>query len=298
MRNLVPLLCCFAALVACGPKPRDVRVEVPPAEQGLYDVVTPEQIIPAGSEKMFCTDIVYQGEDTAFWKVDARQGKFGHHVILLGSKKPKPEGTTYDCTDAASMKDFEPFAIMDLPEGSGTQLDHGKAMVVQLHYVNTSKEDILVRDVIRLGIKPRSEITRWVAPFGLNIANFKVPPRAADSKATFDCNVKTEADLILLGGHMHERGSAIKTELGADVNTLTTRYQVDAWKADYRDAPPVELFMSSPLHVTPGMVLRTTCTWNNDTDHELAFPEEMCASFGLLAGTQEAWVCNIGVDQQ
>lgn len=284
-------------LVACGPKPRDLRVEVPAAEQGLYDIVTPEQIIPAGKEIMFCTDVVYTGDDAAFWSVDARQGKFGHHVILLGATKPRPEGTTYDCSSAASMKDLEPFAIMDLPEGSGTPLAKGKAMVIQMHYVNTSQEDLLVRDVIRLGIKPRSEITRWVAPMALGTGSISVPPRATGVTSTFDCTVNTPADLILLVGHMHERGASFKTELGPDVNHLTTRYQVDAWKADYRDAPPAELFMSNPLKLTPGMVVRTTCTWDNDSDRELRFPEEMCASFGLIAGVQEPWVCKIGLDE-
>lgn len=300
--RLVPTALAVAVAVlssfSCGgPKARDLRVEIPAAEKGMYDLVTTEQIIEPGEEKMFCTDFVYHGEDVAMWKVDARQGKFGHHVILLGSKKPKPEGTTYDCTDISTMKDFEPFAIMDLPEGSGTPLPANKPLVIQMHYVNTSTEPILVRDVIRIGIKPQSEITRWVAPFGLNSGNFEVPPRAAEFTTTFDCTVKQDADLLLLGGHMHENGMKMFTQLGTDVNNLVTKYQVDAWKPDYRDAPPVELFMSTPIKVKAGMILRTSCTWTNSSDKTLTFPHEMCASFGLLAGTKDSWVCNIGVTE-
>ena len=287
------------AITACGPgivPPRDVRVTPPKSDPAkYYEVLTPEQVIPAGTERMFCTDLIYRGDPTPFTTVDTYQGKFAHHLILMSTTKPKPEGTTYECSDIQTMKDMSPFAIpLDLPPGYANFMPTGTPLVVQMHYVNTSKDDILVRDFIRLTKVPESSVSHWAAPFAANTSTFKLMPHSTDGKVVFDCAMTKEVDLMLLGGHMHEHGSSFKTEIGPDVDHLTTRYEVTTWKPDYRDSPPVELFTSKPIHLSKGDVIRTTCVWANSTDHAIEFPEEMCASFGVIGETKVPWVCGVG----
>jgi hypothetical protein len=293
-------LAAFAlALAACGPAvtstARDVRVTPPETDDTWFAVQTPEQIIPAKSEKMFCTDLTYDGESTPFRDVETYQGKFGHHIILMSTTAPKPNGTTYDCSDIKSMKDMRPFGIpLDLPPGYGYYMPKGTALVVQMHYVNTSKEDLLVQDFIRLKKVAEADVQKWAAPMSANSDEFTLPPLSNNIRNTFDCTFAEDTDLLLIGGHMHENGSYFKTEIGPDVDHLTKQYEVEQWVPDNRDNPPVTMFTNNPIHVTKGTVIRTTCAWNNQTDHELKFPEEMCATFGVMGGTKTPWICNIG----
>lgn len=289
-------------LAACEPAakqenpPRDVRVQVPEVDAAWLDFATPEAVIPAGEERMFCSDLTYDGDDTGFSDVVALQGKYGHHVVLLSTKKPNTPGTIYDCTDIRTMANFEPFAIPvgnGLPDGYGIYLPKGKPIVVQMHYVNTSSQPILVRDVIRLKRRPLSEVTTYASVYANNVADFTVPPNSTGTR-TFECSTPVDMKLLLLGGHMHESGTSFKLEIGPNANSLETLYNVDVWKADYRDEPPVNLYLTNPKPIAKGTLFRTTCTWTNMTDKAISFPEEMCTSFGLVAGPRDAVVCRIG----
>jgi hypothetical protein len=133
-------------------------------------------------------------------------------------------------------------------------------------------------------------VTTWVAPFAMNHEGFSVPPMGKAS-VTFDCEFPMSGKLLLLGGHMHEWGTSFKIESGASVSTLSKMYEVTTWQAEYRDEPPVNLYLTAPIDIAQGTVMRTTCAWANDMTTELKYPHEMCATFGLLAGSKEAFVC-------
>lgn len=291
--RIAPLL--VVSLAACGPQvmpPRDVRVAIPAADASMIDFVTAEHVINPGEEKMFCSELVYDGPDTGFNAVESLQGKFGHHVVLVSSKAPRGPGSVYDCTD---MTDFLPLAIPagDWPAGYGSRLKSNTPIVIQMHYVNTGSQPILVRDVVRLHKIDLSTITTWVAPYTFYSDAFSVPAGATFTKS-FDCVLPAETQLMLVGGHMHEWGTSFKLEAGPSTSALTTMYEVPMWEAHYRDDPPVDLYLSNHKVMAAGTVMRTTCSWNNDTSGPLAMPREMCVLFGLVAGRTEALSCHDG----
>jgi hypothetical protein len=295
LRSLIscaPLVVALITGAACGPAPvaeRDVRVPVPAADPLYIDFVTPETVFAPGDQKMFCTELTFDGDDTAFTEVTTLQGKFGHHAILVSTTAPRGAGSTYDCTE---MTSFLPLAIPanGWPAGHGSQLKKGTPIVIQSHYLNTGTAPIRTRDVIRLKRMDPATVTTWVAPFAMNHEAFNVPPLGTAS-VNFDCTFPMQGKLLLVGGHMHEAGTSFKAEWGASATALTTLYEVTTWQADYRDEPPVNLYISNPLPVAAGTVVRTTCAWANDKDTALTYPHEMCATFGLLAGTRDAFVC-------
>jgi hypothetical protein len=304
MRALVPTAAVAVAvscLFSCGRPPenvRDVRVPIPAKNDALIDFVTPEVTIMPGEDKMLCATLTYDGETTAFTKVESLQGKFGHHVVLLAQKADdtRGPGEVYDCS---KMTNFEPFAIPlnAVPAGYGTSLTAGKKLIIQFHYLNAGETPLLVRDVIRLTKMPVANVTKWTSVYATNEVGFKVPPRATDFKATFDCELPQDVELIAFGGHMHEWGSKFKADLVDGAGAATELYSVGSWKADYRDSPPINLYQSAPKPLTKGTILRTTCEWNNTTDRELSFPEEMCATFGFVAGVKDPVVCTVGMTQ-
>lgn len=289
----VVLAGCGAAEVPKAVEPLDLRNALPAASARYFDVLGGEQVIAAGSEKMFCTDVVYEGEDVAYDALEATQGKFGHHAVLLVPVKPRAPGTVTDCTDASTMKDFSLFAIgqADVPKGHGGFLPKGKQLVIQSHYVNTGKVPIRVRDVLRIRTMPIAEVTTWMGVFVNTTDQIDIPPHAMGFSTTFDCPVTKDLALLVLGGHMHEWGARMEVSYVAPDGALTPVYKIDQWKAEYRDTPPVDLYTSKPRELKGGGQLRITCAWNNTSDQTLKFPSEMCVLFGYAAGTKEPIVC-------
>jgi hypothetical protein len=271
---------------------RDVRVTPPAADPQYIDLLSAERVIPASSERMFCTYLTYDGSDTAINDLQAIQGKFGHHAILLAAKEPKPAGTVEDCSDPKDMAKFDVFAVFAdrLPDGHATHLPAGKNLVFQSHYVNTSEDELLVQDVVRLHQVPVAGVTVWGSAWANAPLEFNIAAHSSGSVVA-ECTVPSDMNVLMLGGHMHQYGSTFETLTGPDSNSLTSIYKIDPWKPEYRDEPPVQLDLSAPIHWTQGMVIRTKCSWNNTTDHMISFPEEMCSTFGYADGI-DGWSCS------
>ena len=294
-RLLVPLA---AVVVSCGPatarvEPLDVRLAAPEPDAQFIDFLGTEFEVPAGKELMMCVHFRYDGEDTAFAYAETQQGKFGHHAVLLTALEPQEPGTVEDCTQAANMTRYAAFTLGDLrlPSGYGSMLTKGKALVMQSHYVNTGKQPILVRDTLRIKKMPAAEVNNWAAAMATSLMQFNLPPNSANVTHTFDCNLPKDVELLALGGHMHEYGTAMSIEVGPDAAHLTKEYSVPEWKADYRDNPPINLYTTAPKRLAAGTLVRVSCTWANTTDQMMGFPTEMCASFGFVGGTKEGFDC-------
>ncbi|MBX7115876.1 MAG: hypothetical protein K1X64_16220 [Myxococcaceae bacterium] len=297
MKLLAPVVAFGLALVGCGSSPsgetdiRDVRVAIPDPDPAYVDFVTNEEIIQPGEDKMFCNDMIYEGEDIAYNDMIFMQGKYGHHIIPLAGKNASRVGTHYDCTQ---MTGFEPLSIpigKSYPDTYGAKLTKGTVVVAQMHYVNTGSVPIRTRDVIRLKKMPMSSVKTWASAFIANDYLVDLPPNSTGITKTYDCTIPQDVEVMELGGHMHEWGQTFKFEHGPDLDHLTTLYSVDQWKPEYRDAPPVNLYLSAPLKLAKNSILRTTCTWNNDTDKTIHFPSEMCTGFALITGTEKPIVC-------
>jgi hypothetical protein len=273
--------------------PVDERVEIPADGDGALNFVGPEFVVEPGQDVLMCMWVEYEGDDVAYRNAFSRQGKGGHHVILFGAKEPKPSGTVEDCSDG-DMSKFDLLMIpQELPQGYGTKLTGGRHIVIQSHYINTTMEPILVRDVVQLELIPMEDVQTWAAPMANNTIDFEIPA-GQTAEVSFDCTVEQDVELLAVGGHMHEWGTKFQAEIGPSVDMLELLYLVDPWKADFRDAPPVTLFFEQPRPIPAGTIIRTTCTWNNTEMHPLMFPHEMCTTFGIVAGVQDSVECRIG----
>lgn len=272
----------------------DVRVEVPTPDDRYFDIVTPEVVIEPGEEKMYCLSTTYTGEDTALRNMESYQGKFGHHLVILTSKEPQPDGTLEDCTTAQDMAKYKALVLPStpLPAGHGIMMKKGTPIVLQFHYVNAGAQPIRIRDVARLDRLPLADVTTWVATATTSHLGMAVPA-GEETVLSFDCVAPEDFGLMIVGGHMHEQGSRFEFQLGQDEASLESVYLVDPWRTEYRDAPPVTERIDDPIPVKAGDIFRTTCTWKSTADHMIGFPEEMCSTFGYVAGTQNPWDCRV-----
>lgn len=269
----------------------DVRVPIPEPSDDYIDLVTPDIQIEAGTEKMYCLYLDHDQGDVAVKAMEALQGDYGHHIVLLTTIEPQPAGTLEDCSAQEDMWKFRSFVLPgnELPPGHGIRIADGMQYVMQIHYVNVARSPILVRDVARLARIEIDDVDTWVTTLTTNSLRLELPVGA--SRETFDCTLTEEVALLLLGGHMHETGSRFEIEVGPNTDALESMYLVDPWVPSYRDAPPVTLFFTQPRRLAAGTIVRTTCDWDNTTEETLAFPAEMCASFGYLAGTSTPFHC-------
>jgi hypothetical protein len=303
------LLLASLALAACSPvegdggdtddtdvgtETIDVRVPDPEPDAEMVDLLAPEIDIPPYSDHMWCYYLEPTTEDMVANNLEASQGQYGHHIVVLQSKVAKEAGVVEDCTDADQMPNFRPMVLPDteLDPGYGVLIPAGTQPVMQIHYVNPTDKVLKTRDVARLHLIDRSTVTKWAATFATNHDTF-VLPAGETTTVTYDCEIPSGTEVLLFGGHMHEWGTRFEASLGTSEETMASSYLVDPWVPEFRDAPPVNLYFESPLEVAEGTKLRTSCTWHNDQSESIAFPHEMCSTFGYLAGTQEPWICEI-----
>lgn len=289
----------------------DVRVDFPDApwadpivfQSGVYRV-------PAGTERQFCHYTTWTGDDTAIRREITYQSKYGHHFIIAGTTATEREfadGTTIDCTaaDAPGMENFVPLLIggvigngntpglLELPDGVATEITKGQRLVFQSHYLNTSAEDIVVQDELQLEAMPYDSVVEWAAPFVDTVSQFSIPTgiHSLEVRCTWD----EDSRLLFVGGHMHEWGKSYSIDWEhADESPTEQIYNIPVWDPYMRDAPIYTDYTDAPLQVKAGDVFSTKCEWNNDTSEALGFPEEMCATFGMMLGRKVPFICDDG----
>jgi len=269
----------------------------------------PEVVIEPGQDAMWCLVGTYTGEDRGIREYVVYQNEFGHHLQLMGttlSELDYPDGSTFDCTKSEDlpMAEMEPLILQTgsnnsdiaftLPEGMAVKLDEGQRWVMQAHYINYGTEPILARDIAYLETVPLEAVETWAAPMVENHQQFTLPPHEASS-SSHDCVVDTPDDqpvyLLYLLGHMHEWGTSFKTEFIRD-GSVELAYEVPVWDAAYRDTPPTNAYAEGEVMLSEGDVIRTSCSWYNDTDTELGFPNEMCASVSVAYPSLTPIICS------
>lgn len=302
-------------LTACGseeesptpdvsPTPVNLVGDLPAPPEGALEFYSPEWVIPAKSEKQFCVVAEYTGEDTGISAAYHYQSNYGHHVLFMSTTldaEKYPVGTEFDCTGAQNnmMAELLPIYLtilegnqstLELPEGMGVKLRSHTRVVIQSHYLNTSDTDIRVKDAIYLVTKPISSVSIWSAPFGFSPINFVLPPNQT-TEYFLDCTWDSNVNVLFTYGHMHEWGTA--TSLDLITSDKTTRlYDIPEWDVDYRDRPLVEDYGFPGLAVAEGDRFLTRCEWFNDTDAEMKFPQEMCASAGMVYPATVPVICS------
>ncbi len=289
----------------------DLRISFPAPSEGGQQFITPEMTIPPRSERQWCFFTRYDGPDTGLAVANAYQPQYGHHVILLATNADEdefPNGAAFDCTDRNTlpMTDMEPIYIpalpldetdpaqstMSLPAGMAVKLKQGTRLVIQSHYINPLDQPILVQDAVNFGYMNLEEVTTWASALSHTSTNIPIPPNQATS-IQIECGFTQEVSFLYLLGHMHEWGTEFTLDYGTEGSTELERiYEVTPWRPEYRDVPPTDRFGLGEFTVYPGDRFVTTCSWYNDTDHEMNFPEEMCVTTGMVYPALVPLVCN------
>lgn len=287
---LTLLLACAASQNADGDVV-DLVVTHPAAPEQGFQVLGPELEIPPYSEIQYCWTANYDGPDVGITRLDPHQSEHGHHATLMRStysSSEHPAGETFDCTaaDSIDMTRAPPVFLLEnadtgynsLPEGMALNWESGQTYILQSHYINTTAETVRVQDAINVGTIPAEEVEIWASVIGATDLGLKLPP-GEFTTIEKDCTWKQDFNLASLAGHMHEWGEQLSVDyIAPDVEERL--YDLE-WKTEYRDDPVTLDWFDDPMQIEKGDTFTLSCTWYNDTDEELGFPEEMCAAFGI-----------------
>jgi hypothetical protein len=93
---------------------------------------------------------------------------------------------------------------------------------------------------------------------------------------TINCQIDREMNVFAVFPHMHQLGKHMVVETGAELAAMNETYRIDPWVFGDQPFDEVEFTLPAGTHV------RTTCTWDNDTNMDVTFGEstfnEMCFS--------------------
>lgn len=258
-------------------------------EKKTLDIKTPEYDVPAGeSFECFYTDVVTE-EELSVVAAAGIQGEGGHHIIVYYADEVRdPEHHPCDDAEMASWHQVvganglgtgEP--AISMPEGLAIRVPKGKQIVLQTHYINTTGETQKYHDEVAVELTEPDKVVAYANLFAVADMGFTVDPHATTTHVT-QTTVKRDTQIILMGGHMHERGQSFKLEMLDDAGEVSEVMYDEKWSAAYASHPPLLTYtIDDPRLLKKGTKLRQTCVWNNESADALQFPTEMCVTFGF-----------------
>jgi hypothetical protein len=242
-------------------------------------------------------------EDLDVVDVLGAQTKNGHHVIVYATTDAEPVGTTRPWKDSDQLGvrtlggfGAEGVSSIKLPPGVVYRRAKGRAMVANVHYINTSSEPTVGRAYIDMKLVPSSPSAK-VAAMLLNADPSAAAPPHQTTTDEVSCKVQHDVGLFLWFNHMHTLGASELsgvTRSGGDEVVLKND---DTWQPEWEFNPPsVKWPIDAPFTLKAGDTLHSQCTWKNPGASTVSFPSEMCVGVGLFLGAADvnciagAWV--------
>ena len=182
----------------------------------------------------------------------------------------------------------DPTENVTFPEGVGLNLAANQQFVMETHYINTTGMPAEAESSFALEYATLGSVKEHAAPFLIGTLNIAIPTASAWS-TNVTCNAPGDLKLLRLFGHEHRRGTGFRVEHIDENAKSETIYETKLW-----DSPPIKEFPGGfPLSAKDQ--LRVSCDWQNESNHELSFPEEMCFAIGMFWPAPDgALSCNAG----
>ncbi len=311
----IPLLFALAPTLGCdsaedsGPGPATNSYFTPPAAGEGFQVgmtVT----APAGQEVWAC--LVLEGlpvdDQFAFINhVEHKQTDFVHHMDLmaLAFTSTDFEPGQYDCKDLYAENSQ---TIMDegvilyasqnagekvqLPEGVVAEVPAATKFLYEVHFVNTSDEDIEVKSYVNAYTIDAEDVRGniWGGP--VRDLDINIPPKAEDHIEWTRCVMTDDVEVVFLSSHSHElaQNFQVRSFNGQKVNEELL-YENQNW-----ESPHLEHF-DPPLVVKKGEGFEFQCHYKSDRDTETNWgqtaADEMCQVAIVFTPGKSSTKCEI-----
>lgn len=309
------------ALAACGsgaggPNPTgagsaaEAAFDPPAVEPGYTRVISPTvHDISPGADVTFCQYVMAPvDEDTDVLDVRGYQSKFGHHAVAFSTTSTAPLGSSMQCMGEgmdmgttsngggaalASMGTFlggvggEAGGAAALPANVAFRLGKGSGIMLNVHYINTGERVVDGNAVLDFKFAA-PDPNRKIAAMFLNLDfGFSLPP-GTETDSTIECTAKSDLSLIMMSNHMHEYGISASTDVTRGSGVVEGLHDDPTWNYDMQFNPVYSRWTpEAPFVIHAGDVIRTRCSWMNDTAKTLTFPREMCIGVGFALANGE-----------
>jgi hypothetical protein len=266
--------------LGCGGAHPPASPDPPPPAHG-YQLKTPEFTLQPTEEKYLCyatklPDMV----DVAVTEFDPYVVAQVHHFEVFRTLSPEQPGLS-DCTDTPIKESWLPLfgggvqaGGLKLPAGSGFQIPTNSQILVQLHLLNATQAPVTAKAIINMTYADNAASVTPAGIYALGTMNINLPPGAHGVSLGAACPAPKAMDVFAVQPHMHQLGTRITLEQGADQASAKMVFQRDPWTFG---AQPIDLFGMS---VHTGDFIRTTCTYDNTTSAPVVYGEstknEMC----------------------
>lgn len=281
--RLAPMIAILA--LACGSTPEPIEHLAPPADGEGFQLAM-DAVAPPGTEIYKCA--VYPIPlDEGFASVNRvryQQNAGMHHMTLsttgLGGKKV--DYGIYDCEDLGELMDEvimifgsqgTPDDTIQLPEGVAATLVPNLDIIHEVHYVNTSEEEVDVFSRVNAYTIPEDEVTEGIWGGQVRDETIAIPAKSEHTEWT-RCIMNEDINVLFLASHTHQLGIEFTVAPFDGTTVGDVFYANDDWHD-----PKIEQY-DPPRIVKAGEGFEYKCTWKNDSDqpvgYGLAATDEMC----------------------
>lgn len=273
----------FACLLALSFAACGTNSDGPPAGYRRFDT-SPIMIQPGTSGQWVQYVSKPLDQDMDVMDIIGEQGPAGHHAVLYATPNAQPLGTTREWRASDQITDRflggiggEGAESLKLPEGAIFRIPQGYSLYINGHYYNTSDDPVEGTSRLDVKLEPASP-TRLAVGF-LGTGDLSAIAKAnTTTELTYSCKTKEDMKFVMWTNHMHEYGMAARTTATSPGGETMVLKDDPAWRGEWATNPNfTRTTLADPVVLPAGTKLTTTCSWNNTTNRDLGFPDEMCA---------------------
>lgn len=251
----------------------------PPSDPNTASIKMDDFTVAPGAEVFMCQDFdnPFAGTDVAIGRSESTMTSGSHHLhVYYGA-----DGSSRTIAPCADNSEFRPMIhlatvphlVSEYPPGMAAKLKGTINLRMQVHYLNTTIDELHAQVSLKLTKVDPSTIQQWVGQMHFNRTAMQIQPGNGQVLTTSCTIPSTFGPIGLLNAvsHMHRRG----VHFVAETSTGRSLFDTTEWD----EAPPVNY--DPPVTVNPGESIKWTCTYNNDTGMTLTFGDsalknEMC----------------------
>lgn len=284
------LLFVLALVVGCGSTDASTGAAASGASSSSGSMLDPNTVeitgdftIPANSEKYVCytSDAA---DELAIDRVQYQQTQGVHHVLLVTPIAREQDGQ-FECDVLIKQTWVPVFANgtgtndLKTPDGSAFKIKKGAQILLQLHLLNASAQEI--KGTARVDLHKSSQtglVSAGIYAFGTQVIDL---PANKATTITNDCAMDKDVKMFAGFPHMHQLGKKMAFFAGKDAASMTKQFSIDSWSFGEQAIYPM------PLSLHKGDATRLECTYDNTTSKDVTFGEhtanEMCYFITFIA---------------
>jgi hypothetical protein len=245
-----------------------------------------------GNQERYLCFAATLDEDLTVSGYAAQNAPFVHHLILVRTSAPEPDGFA-EC-DVAFRNTWETLFItgtgnskLEFPADAAHVLPKGTQLLVQMHLLNATSSPVegsVTIDMRRTAVANPRPVSSYI--FGT--AAVSLPPKQV-SQVVGTCSMFQSVQLIAGFPHMHLLGTAMHFEVGTTETDLHEVFKRDPFDFSNQHMDMVDATINA------GEVTRVTCTYNNPMDKTIEYGEsthdEMCYFVGFAVDLPAQSAC-------